>query len=86
MEAVSTGGAVAGGGNGIMADAWLKIAELTKTVGFPIFVCMAVLWFMRETIMWERDKFLPALTETASALDKTAAVLERVEKKLEHNP
>lgn len=74
-------------GKEAMNDAWAKVGDLIKMVGFPIVVCLAVLYFMRETIMWERDTMVPVLQDTATALNKTAGVLERVEKKLEdHRP
>ena len=66
-----------------MSDWLAKIIDVTKTVGVPSVVCAVVMWFAYETITWEREQMLPALQDTAMALEKNSTALEGVEKVLE---
>ncbi len=59
-----------------------SVLELIKTVGFPVVACLAIAWFANSAIEWERDKMLPALENTAKAIEKNSQVLQALPESL----
>lgn len=50
--------------------------KLIQTVGFPAVACLAIAWFANSAIEWEREQMLPALENTAKAIEKNTQVLQ----------
>lgn len=55
------------------------ITTIISTVGFPIFVCLVLFWFIKNYL----DKFITTLGEFSSTLEKNSNSLERLSDKLE---
>lgn len=55
------------------------ITNLISTVGFPIFVCLVLFWFIKTYL----DKFITTLGEFSTNLDKNTTSLNRLSEKLE---
>jgi hypothetical protein len=45
-----------------------NVIKIVQSLGFPIIVCTAVLWFANDTIEWERQTMVSVITANTEVM------------------